>query len=116
MSHPLDDETTEPPLDPAMERVQAKLRRLLLVSAGTLGVGFLAVVFAVIYRVSNLDSRSDGAPWRSTVEIPIGSTLVATDVDGDRLAVTVDEAGGRRVLVFDLVTGRRMGETAIVAR
>ncbi len=108
------DETTEPPLDPAMERIQAKLRRLILFSGSTLGIGVLAVLFAVLFRVTRDDDG--GAQFRATVEIPAGATLVSTDVAGDRLAVTVDEAGSRRVLLFDLDTGRRVGETLIVPR
>ena len=114
MSRPdIDDDTREPPLDPALERIQAKLRRLILVSGGTLMVGLLAVVFAVIFRVSR---DADPATWRSTVEIPAGAAVVATDVDGERLAVTVEDGTGRRILVYDLATGRRLGETVILAR
>lgn len=113
MIRPDPDDQLEPPLDPALERIQAKLRRLILVSGGTLLIGLLAVVFAVIFRVSR-----DAAPetWTSTVEIPSGATLVSSDVDGDRLALTVEDGAGRRVLVFDLPTGRKLGETAIVGR
>lgn len=109
------DDTAEPPLDPAMERVQAKLRRLMLISVSTLLVGMLAVVFAVIYRASTLGGDA-GAPHRAIAEIPAGSTVVDTDVDGDRLAVTVDGPDGRRVLLFELATGRPLGETAILPR
>jgi hypothetical protein len=109
------DLEAEPPLDPVLERVQARLRRLILISGSTLMIGLLAVVFAVIYRASSLD-RASGAPWSATAEIPVGATVVATDVDGDRLSVTIEDAAGRRVLVFDLASGRRLGETAIVER
>lgn len=109
------DDGQEPPLDPAMERIQAKLRRLILFSGGTLGFGLLAVLFAVIFRVTREDDGG-GAAWRSTVEIPAGASVVSTDVDGDRLAVVVDEAGNRKVLVYDLPTGRRIGETLILPR
>jgi hypothetical protein len=111
------EDDKEPPLDPAMERVQARLRRLILVSGSTLGLGFLAVVVAVIFRVSNLDrGPADGEPWRTSVDLPAGASVLSTDVDGDRLAVTVEDAAGRRVLVFDMPTGRALGETVLVPR
>jgi hypothetical protein len=100
-----------------MERVQAKLRRLILVSGATLGIGFLAVVFAVIFRVSTMDrSGSDAPPWQSTIELPAGAKIVATDVDGARIAVTVDGPEGRRILLHDLATGRRIGEAVLISR
>jgi hypothetical protein len=112
-----EDDSDEKPLDPAIERVQARLRRLILISGATLGVGFLAVLVAVIFRVSNLDRRAPAADgWRTTLEIPLGTTVVDTAVDGDRIALTVEDATGRRILVYDLASGRRIGEATVVAR
>jgi hypothetical protein len=110
------DDEAEPPLDPALERVQARLRRLMLIAASTLGLGFLAVVAAVMFRVSNLDRSGPADDWRATIEIPSDATILSTDVDGGRLALTLDGPDGMRVLVFDLATGRRLGETVIVNR
>ncbi|WP_181703120.1 DUF6476 family protein [Chthonobacter albigriseus] len=112
-----DDLDDEAPLDPAMARVQAKLRRLMLVSGITLGVGFVAVLFAVIWRVNNpRGAVPDGEAWTSSLEIPAGATVVATDLDGDRLAVTVDAAEGRQIHVFHLPSGRRLGTATLLTR
>ncbi|WP_181708570.1 hypothetical protein [Chthonobacter rhizosphaerae] len=117
MADARDDKEDEAPLDPAMERVQQKLRKLMLVSGITLGVGFLAVLFAVIWRVNRLDDDAPrGEAFRSTVEVPAGSTLVDTAVDGDRLAVTVDGPGGRSVHLFHMPSGRLIGSTTLLAR
>jgi hypothetical protein len=113
---PDDDDADEPPLDPAIERVQARLRRLILISGATLGVGFLAVLVAVIFRVSKLDSGAPEDGWRTTLEIPAGTTVVDTALDGTRIALTVEDASGRRILVFELATGRRIGEATVIAR
>lgn len=117
MAAPEKDIEDEQPLDPAMERVQARLRRLILVSGATLGVGFLAVLFAVIWRVS----RDDGLPragevWRSAIELPTGSTLVDTALDGDRIAFTLDGPDGRTVHLFHLPTGQPIGSATLLAR
>lgn len=113
-----DDAADEPPLDPAVERIQARLRRLILVSGSTLGIGILAVVFAVVWRVSHLDSRrtTGGEPWSAVAELPAGAEILSTDVDGDRLIVTTKGSGGPAVVVFDLATGRRLGTTTLIAR
>lgn len=114
MADRLDDEREEPPLDPAMERVQAKLRRLILVSGSTLLIGFMAVIAAVIFRVSQSESTPE--TWRNTVDLPAGATLVATDIDGERLAVTVDGPEGRTVHVYHMPTGVLVGSTTLLAR
>jgi hypothetical protein len=111
-----DDDADEKPLDPAIERVQARLRRLILISGTTLGFGFVAVLVAVIFRVSNLDSRAPEADWQSTLEIPAGATLVDTALDGDRIAITIEDSAGRRILVFDLPTGMRIGAATVIPR
>ena len=41
----------EKPLDPAMLRVQAKMRRLMLIAGLTLGLGILAVFGAILYKI-----------------------------------------------------------------
>jgi hypothetical protein len=112
----VDDEPEDKPLDPAVERIQARLRRLILISAATLGVGFLAVLVAVVFRVSTLDRRAPADGWRSTLEIPAGARLVGTALDGERVALTVEDAAGRRILVYELATGRRIGEATVIAR
>lgn len=112
-----DDLEDEAPLDPAMQRVQAKLRRLMLVSGVTLGVGMMAVLFAVLWRINNpRGEAATGEAWRSTIEVPAGVTVVATDVDGDRLAVTVDGPQGRQILLYHMPSGRSVGTATLLAR
>lgn len=117
MAGQYDDEDDEKPLDPAVERIQARLRRMILFSGGTLGIGLLAILFAIVWRVTHLPSgKPAGAPWDTTIELPAGTTIVATDVDGDRLAVTLDGPGGRSVDVYDMPTGARVGRSLLIAR
>src|SRR5690606_41786542 len=48
MTHHADDD--EKPLDPALIRIQARLRRMMLIAGLTLGLGILAVFGAILYR------------------------------------------------------------------
>jgi len=87
MADRFDDKDDDEPLDPAVERIQQRLRRLILVSGRT-----------------------------PTIELPAGATMVASDVDGDRVAVTLDGADGRAIQVYELSTGRLVGRTVLIAR
>lgn len=118
MAGPHEDDAEDKPLDPAVERVQQRLRRLMLISTGTLGLGFLAVIVAIVFRVSNLGKTPDaeGEPWRTTLELPAGSTVVATEAEGDRLVVHADGPEGRSVHVFHMPSGRRVGTSVLIAR
>ena len=42
----------EQPLDPAMERVRRKMIRLLAVSIGIMVIGLMAVLAAIVYKIS----------------------------------------------------------------
>lgn len=115
MADRFDDKDDDEPLDPAVERIQQRLRRLILVSGGTLAIGVLAVLFAVVWRVMHLQP-SKGAAWTATIELPAGATVVSSDVDGDRVAVTLDGTDGRAIQVYELSTGRMLGRTVLIAR
>jgi hypothetical protein len=104
----------ETPLDPAQLRLQARLRRLILISGLTLGVGILAVLAAIIYRVAVLPAASPaagGAAIRAAASIlPAGARLAGTVLDGSRIVLTYEHAGGTTVITVDprslAVTGR----------
>jgi hypothetical protein len=109
----------EKPLDPAVDRVQKRLRRLMLVAGLTLGLGFLAVFAGIMYRVFTTDSGAPPAlpkgaatPTISLSELGLSpdARVISTSLDGDRLALTFAEGGGTTVIVFDLAT------MAVVAR
>jgi len=96
-----EDQDTE--LDPAMERVRRKLTRLLAVSAGIMGLGFLAVLVAVIYRVSEDTARlgdpveeSIGAAPGDVRSVAVGDGTLAVVLGGDdpRIEVRRLEDGG----------------------
>ncbi|MEM8852262.1 MAG: fimbrial protein [Pseudomonadota bacterium] len=80
MSPTRDDDETEEPLDPAMERVRRKLIWLLAISGGVMAVGFLTVIVAVMYRVSQVSVEETVA--EVTLDVPASAVLSATVADG----------------------------------
>ena len=92
-----------------MERVRQKLRRLILVSGTTVLVGFLAVLFAVMYKIAPDRSKSALPAGAEDVAIanvlPEGARVVSTALDGSLLALTIEVAGATRIVVVDLGTG-----------
>lgn len=108
------DDPQEKPLDPAVERVQRRLRRLMLISGLTLGLGIFAVFAAIIYRLFTYAPAAPPPPVavaagaavptlkRSDLGIPVGATLVSTALDASRLSLTFADGGDTVVIVLDL--------------
>jgi len=108
MTHPVfDDDEDDQPLDPAVLRLQQKMRRLVMISGAIMMVGLFAVFSVIIYRVV----KSDGAPrWQGSVDIqalvddPLTDEIVDTSLDGRNLAITMRTSGGLKVLIVDVDT------------
>lgn len=106
------DNPDEKPLDPAVERLQRRMRRLILISGLTLGVGILAVFLAIVYKLMTYEPKGRPAAIaqgsavptlkRADLGIPADARLAGTALDGDRLALTYEAAGGATVIIFDL--------------
>jgi len=108
------DKDDEKPLDPAMIQVQQRIRRLMMISGLTLGLGLLAVFIAILYRIFTYQGAATPVPvvegaaiptvTRTALGLPADARLVSTALDGERLALTFEEATGATIIVFD--TGR----------
>src|SRR6476620_4125668 len=102
------------PLDPAALRLQARLRRLILISGLTLGIGIFAVLIAIVYRIAAIPTTAPpatGAAIRAAASIlPAGARLVGTNSDGYRIVLTYEHSGGTTLISIDsrnlAVTGR----------
>ncbi|PLX35821.1 MAG: hypothetical protein C0606_17135 [Hyphomicrobiales bacterium] len=108
MSNPNFEDEEEKPLDPAAERLQAKLKGLLLVSSLIMGLGLTAVLSAIIYRVVKDDGEPDWATRaniEALIEDPLTGDIVGTSLDGSRMAITLRTEKGLRVLVVDVNSG-----------
>jgi len=102
----------ETPLDPAALRLQARLRRLILISGLTLGIGILAVLVAIVYRIAAVPTAAaPGHAIHAAASIlPAGARLVGTSSDGSRVVLTYEHSGGTTLITIDprslAVTGR----------
>jgi hypothetical protein len=108
------DGQDEKPVDPTFLRVQARLRRLMLIGGGTLAIGIAAVFAAILYKIATYDSTSRKAlppdaavPTLSLSALGLGADarLVSTALDGDRLALTYEAGGKTEVITIDAATG-----------
>jgi len=99
------------PLDPAVERVRAKMIRLLAVSMGIMFVSIFAVLAAVIYRI-NADSTD--VFQSADITLPIGFSVIESGLDEDLLSVrgTTDN-GESKVLIYDSVSGNILRELTL---
>ncbi|GLK54392.1 hypothetical protein JOD31_001559 [Methylopila capsulata] len=89
--------------DPRVQRVYARLRRLTMVGGLTMGVGFLALISVIVYRVV----KSTPAPTtfvERALALPEGARVVSTAADAGRILVTIERDGRVSVHVVDAAT------------
>lgn len=111
-----DQEAEDKPLDPAMERVQIKLKRLLAGSSLLMLAGFIAVFAAIIYKINSSDSAGSVDALAATIAIEPDAAVQSMQwVDG-WLLVLVKENDGTALLQIDPQTGRVLGRTEFLAR
>jgi type II secretory pathway component PulM len=112
-----DDTDTEKPLDPAVARVQARLRGMMLWSRGIMLVGFAAlfgVIFYKFYWVRQSVPPADtltvlpGQSPLANLVMPAGGHITDARTDANRLVVTIDAPAMTSVLVIDLETMRTL--------
>ena len=98
-----------------MLRVQAKMRRLMLIAGLTLGLGILVVFAAILYKIVLTGDKAPLTAWRpgdavptlarADMGLPAGAKLMSTSSDGKRLILAYEAPGGGQALVFiDLAT------------
>lgn len=121
MDNSVIEDEAEKPLDPAMERVRRKMIRLLAVAIGTMLIGLMAVLFAIVYKINSKPKATppsvaltipEGADEISgTIALPRGAQINGQSLSGGQilLDITLVE-GGRELLVFD------MGQKRVIAR
>ncbi len=104
----------EKPIDPAVLRIQRRLRRLMLISGLTLGVGIVAVFIAILYRINNDDASrvlaqaaraqnqvSEQALTLSEMGLPADARLISTALNGNRLVLTYAHSAGNTLVFLD---------------
>ena len=105
------DKQDDKPLDPAVLQVQQRIRRLMMISGLTLGLGILAVFMAILYRIFTYGGAATPVPvvegaaiptvTRSALGLATDARLVSSSLDGDRVALTFEDGAGSTIIVFD---------------
>lgn len=121
------DEQEDKPLDPAMENVRRKMVKLQLVSGGIMLVMFMAVLAAIVYKVTRPDGKEPvlaGAgfaipsdqPISATANLPAGFNVLSTSLSGGQILFYGEAAdGARKALVFDIGVGRIVADITLSA-
>ena len=125
MAHVEPGPQEEKPLDPAMESVRRKMIKLQLVSGGIMMVMFLAVLIAIVYKVTRPDPNvqpvaANGIaipadqPIVAAALLPAGFTVVSTGLSNGQILFYGTLADGTlKALVFDLSVGRIVADVTI---
>jgi hypothetical protein len=124
------DEQDEKPLDPVMENVRRKMIRLQLVSAGVMLVMLMAVLGAIVYKVTRPSASASAsvgtssgiaagvpsdAPLSATAALPAGFEVTQTSLSGGPILFYGTLSGVRRAFVFDIAASRIVADIAIPA-
>ena len=123
MSNIETDDQEEKPLDPVMENVRRKMIRLQLVSGGIMLLMFMAVLAAIVYKITTRDGKPQAASVASGLPVPSDAPVKATAALPDGFAVSaVSQSNGqilfygvmadgtRRAFLFDIASGRTVAE------
>jgi hypothetical protein len=114
------------PLDPAVEKVRAKLMRFVVINLGILFLAVMAVVGALVYRALSPEPSSEEAspadlplpPEGSTITgeiaLPDGANILSQSLAGGRLTLLVETGGAREILVYDIGAARIIARFALV--
>ncbi|MCK5931987.1 MAG: fimbrial protein [Fulvimarina manganoxydans] len=105
-----DEKDAEKPLDPAVERLRRKMVALLAVSLGFLFLALMTVLGVIIYRTQTGDAPAERLQAPVSIALEPGARATETDLDGDRLAIRIEDASGSRILVYSIATGDRIAE------
>ncbi len=115
------DDQDEKPLDPAMERVRRKMLRLLAVSIGIMFTGLMAVLIAIVYKVSHAPSKpkeagalqpavsipGDATELTGKIALPAGTSVISQSLSGGQLSLMTQGADGKRqIVIYDMNAGR----------
>jgi hypothetical protein len=115
-------EEDEKPLDPAMERVRQKMVRLLAISLGVMMIGLMAVLGAIVYKMSRGKETAqsgigaDGAVIAGDIILPKGAYLNGHSLSGGLISLDVTLRGSaREIEVFDMARQKIVARFALTA-
>ncbi|WFE90775.1 hypothetical protein K1718_05360 [Roseibium porphyridii] len=110
------EDADEAPLDPAAQKLQVKLRRLLLGSSLIMFAGLIAVFAAILYKINTNDDGPAEGGVAATVAVGPDAEVLSADLSDGMLLVLVREGTKTALLRFDALTGKNLGRTDFVSR
>ncbi|EFO31572.1 conserved hypothetical protein [Roseibium sp. TrichSKD4] len=110
-----DEDQEEAPLDPAAQRLQAKLRRLLLGSSLIMFLGFIAVFAAIMYKI-NASGGNEADRFAETIELAPGSEVQSATLSDGVLVLLVRKENATSIVYVDASTGATLGTSGFVGR
>ena len=110
-----------------MENVRRKMIRLQMVSGGVMLVMLMAVLGAIVYKVTRTKgpetSQATGlavpgdAPLRATAKLPAGFNVSDVALSGGQILFFGTASGAeRKAIVFDIASGRIVADIDVTAR
>ncbi|OJJ10180.1 hypothetical protein BKI51_16440 [Alphaproteobacteria bacterium AO1-B] len=111
-----DEGPEDAPLDPATERVQAKLKRLLLGSSLIMFAGFIAVFAAILYKINTYEADPSEAAIVETLNVGADAEVLQATMSEGIMLVLVREGTTTALLRFDPQDGKLLGRTVFVGR
>ena len=117
----MENQDESAPLDPAMERVRRKMVRLLVISISIMMIGLMAVLFTIVYKVSDMADAGSGTAVRAgdaiipqgIIDIPDGSTVVSASLDQTRILLHLRGPSRQELIVYDLENGQVVARVAL---
>jgi len=115
----------EEPLDPVLENVRRKLMRLMVISIGILMLGLLGLLFAIVYKLSQVE---EGEPevtqssalsigsFKQEIELGFATTtkIISSELDQNRLKLHVQNQNGtQEILIIDLGSGNTLSRVKL---
>ncbi|AXS41772.1 hypothetical protein [Breoghania sp. L-A4] len=109
----------ETPLDPAAERLQQKLRRLVFFSSLIMVGGLIAVFSVILYKVIGPGAKPAAISAEAiAATIAVGPDAKVRDIEFEngRMIVLIEEGTATALLQIDPATGRVLSRTDFVSR
>lgn len=114
-----DPNSADKPLDPETAAIVTRVRRLMMISGATTLIAVAVVLGVIGYRVFTAGGSASVAAQGSapagavSALLPKGAKVTATAVSGDRIAVTIETAGGTEIRLFDLHSLKPAGQITL---
>ncbi|OKL44087.1 hypothetical protein [Pseudovibrio exalbescens] len=119
MRDPVDDSADlveDEALDPAAQRIQQKMRRLLMGSSLVMLIGFVAVFAAIFYKISAGSNSVSAEAVAATIALSPDAKVLQVALSEGQLVLLVNEGAGQALIYVDPVTGKKLGRTDFMAR